>query len=289
MRDKLKGEKRKMNFRRAKIASVIGLVLLMISVTLVALPLNALPVQGAGTSITIGNTTITNIQPSGGVVNIPSGVTPDYSAPTFLYLSASPTPVGVGQQVLVNIWTTPPLEATHYRAGYKVTITKPDGTTDTKTIDSYYGDTTAYFDYVVDQVGTWTFTASYPGGYYAAGNYTSPNIRMGSTMAGGTFNPQIAQSLLWDPYLYSFYAEPAQTPHPTTITVQQNAVSGYPEPALPGPGNYWSRPVEPSNRYWFQILGDYPFCRSRRWDGLPGLTQTFTTLAYHSLRMLQRL
>ena len=263
-----------MHLRKLKILDAIAIVLLMTSVMLVALP-DTLPVKGA--SVTIGNTTITNVQPSGGVPNIPTGVTPDYSAPTFLYLSVSPNPIGLNQYFLVNIWTTPPLEATHYRAGYVISITKPDGTKDSVTIDSYYADTTAWFPYVADQVGNWTFTASWGGAYYAAGNYTSPAIRSGATMAGGTYNPQVSQSLLWDPYPYSFYAEPCQTPQATKVTVQQNMVSGYPEPALPGAGQYWSRPVEPSNRYWWSIMGNYPFVGPGGLDGWPDGTNIYNT------------
>ena len=88
-----------MHLRKLKILDAIAIVLLMTSVMLVALP-DTLPVKGA--SVTIGNTTITNVQPSGGVPNIPTGVTPDYSAPTFLYLSVSPNPIGLNQYFLVN-------------------------------------------------------------------------------------------------------------------------------------------------------------------------------------------
>ena len=51
----------------------------------------------------------------------------------------------------------PPIHVTHYfKAAMVVTLTKPDGTTATVgPITSYQGDATAWFEYVMDQVGTW--------------------------------------------------------------------------------------------------------------------------------------
>src|SRR5512135_854528 len=47
------------------------------------------------------------------------------------YLSFSPNPIGVGQTLLVNMWTTSPPAANRYLAGFTVTFTKPDGTNKT--------------------------------------------------------------------------------------------------------------------------------------------------------------
>jgi hypothetical protein len=245
---------------KAKSLAIIIIAILMTSATLFAFPVNAQSV-------------ITNVQSSGGVTSIPSGVTPDVTIQPNIFLSVSPTPIGVNQMLLVNVWMIPPLQATRYYSGYTVTVTMPNGTTATVKTDSYYGDATAWFPYVVDAVGTWTFTASYPGGYYASGNYTSNAVRSGA--GTGMTNPQSSQNILWDIYPNSTYYKPATTPQVTNITVQQNAVSATPEPALPGAGQYWSRPVEPSSRYWWSILGDYPFTGPGGGTGYPADTNLY--------------
>ena len=53
---------------------------------------------------------------------LPAGVTPDYTHETTAYLSFRPTLVGVGQSVLVNMWTTPGMYHAFYMCDYKVTI-----------------------------------------------------------------------------------------------------------------------------------------------------------------------
>jgi hypothetical protein len=84
----------------------------------------------------------------------PAGVTPNLTVAVTPYLSFRPNPIGVGQSLLVNIWTTPPPAANRYLAGFSVTITKPDGTNTTVgPINSYVADGTAWFEYVPDQPG----------------------------------------------------------------------------------------------------------------------------------------
>ena len=65
-------------------------------------------------------------------IPLPSGVTPVYERTTYAYLSVSPNPIGVGQQALVNIWTTPGTDRFKAHHDYTVTITDPDGTTRSK-------------------------------------------------------------------------------------------------------------------------------------------------------------
>ncbi len=131
----------------------------MASVTLFALPVQA---QSPTSSITANYT--------GGP--LPAGVTPDLSLDTIPYLSISPNPIGVGEQLLVNLWVQPALQVNRAHTGYTVTFTKPDGTTTTVgPMNSYCGDTTAWFEYVVDQVGTWKVKFNFAGDYYPAGYY----------------------------------------------------------------------------------------------------------------------
>jgi hypothetical protein len=70
-------------------------------------------------------------------------------------LAFTPNPVGVNQIFTINIWITPPPSAERFMKDYQVIITKPDGTSNTVTIDSYVADGTAWFPYLADQVGDW--------------------------------------------------------------------------------------------------------------------------------------
>ena len=121
-----------------------------------------------------------------------------------------------------------------------MTFTKPDGTTDTiGPMDSYQGDTTAWFEYVVDQVGTWKIKFDFLGGYFPAGNYT----------VVGYYAGQVLNALL------SIYYKPSSN-GPYEFVVQQDMVGSWPPSPLPT--DYWTRPVSPENREWWSILGNYP-------------------------------
>jgi hypothetical protein len=209
-------------------ATVIALVLLMASITLMAMPAQA--------------QTYTNMQ-EGGSMLLPSGVTPDYSVDTNNFLSFRPNPVGMGQSILVNVWVEPPIHVSRYMQGYKVTITKPDGTQDFKELTSYRGDSTAWFEYAVDQVGTWKIKFDFPGAYFPAGNYTAPVG--GATVSGVVVN-----------FPLSCYYKPSSTEE-QELVVQSDIVASWPPSALPT--DYWTRPVAFANREWAPILGNYPW------------------------------
>ena len=221
---------------KTKLTATIAIVLLMISAFTVML--NA-PVQAQ----------YTNLQ-EGGSLPLPAGVTPDVTIPTAAYLSFRPNPVGVDQTILINIWLTPSIHVSRYFSDYKVTITDPDGNEDVITIDSYRADTTAWFEYVVDQVGTWKLKFDFLGGYFPAGNYT---IHQGAWVS------QQADQIV--SFEESLYYQPSSTPE-QTLTVQEDMV--YSWPPSPLPTDYWTRPVSQANREWWQILGWYP------WNGRGG-------------------
>jgi hypothetical protein len=239
--------------KTSKIATIFVMTLLLSSImalTPMAKPAAAQLVSSGG-SPTQGylNTKGQFVAAIGGP--LPSGVTPDITIPTKAYLAVTPDPVGVGQTILVNIWTVPGIDVARYRTGYTVTITKPDGTTDTVgPLNSFKGDGTAYFTYTVGQVGTWKFQFSYPGDYYPAGNYTENAGAFFLAIFGITTNT-------WTSFPQSMYYTPSSTPV-TSITVQQAQVMSYPTSALPGPGDYWTRPIQPDNRAWWVIAGNYP-------------------------------
>jgi len=219
-------------------AIVIALALLMASLTMV------LPVEGQGQyGFWTAPPYPTNVQDDGSVL-LPAGVKPDFTiSPPRLkaYLSFRPSPVGVGQTVLVNMWLCPPFSVIRYARGYKVTMTKPDGTTEVKTLDSYPADATAWFEFSPDQVGTWKLKFEEPGLYWPAGNYTIP--------------PPVSRAGYTESYTKSVYYEPTSTAEQTLI-VQQDMVASWPPAALPT--DYWTRPVSLMNREWWPIAGNYP-------------------------------
>jgi len=215
----------KMSRNMAKTAA-IAIVLLMISVMLMVMSVKAqLEVQPNGS------------QP------LPSGVTPDVTIKPTAYLSFRPNPVGVNQPVLVNIWLDPGPSVVRYFTNMKVTIIKPNQDTEVKTLDSYFADSTAWFEFVPDQPGTWKLKFEFPGGYFPPGIYKMPN---GTAYAGYS-----------ETYTRSCYYMPASTDWQELKVVEGLVVQSW--PPAPLPTDYWTRPVPFENREWWTILGNYPW------------------------------
>jgi hypothetical protein len=203
----------------------------------------------------------------GGSQPLPAGVTPDVTTASVSHISFRPNPVGVGQTILVNMWMEPGLNPNWYFTGYKVTITKPDGTTETKTLNSYPADATAWFEYVPDQIGTYKLKFDFPGSYFPAGTYKS-------YYTGPVGQPQ-------QTYNKSYYYEPSSTPEQSLI-VQQDLVASWPPSPLPT--DYWTRPVSPENREWWSILGDYPWSGPGGGNGWPAETSIYSDPTRNSTR-----
>ena len=220
---------------KAKITAIIFVILMMTSSSLLAMPVNAQPAHGGAPA-------------ANGSILLPAGVTPDMTIDDTVVVTVNPHVVGVGQAVLINLWMEPAVSLTRYLTGYKVTLTKPDGTTDVFTLNSFQGDSTAWLSYVPDKVGAWKVDFTMPGGYFPAGNYTVPLGISGIAGAGGV------------PYMESFtrslYYAPA-TAQQQTFTVQSDMVASW--PPAPLPTDYWTRPIPFENREWSQISGDYPW------------------------------
>ena len=147
---------------------------------------------------------------------------------TYPYIGAMPNPVGVGQETLLHFgisdqcawpqtgWT-----------GMTVTVTKPDGTT--QTLGPFTTDTTG---------GTGTiYTPAVAGTYYLQTNFpeqkmtvTSTGIPAGTVMEAGT-SEKLALNVTAEPRTY-YTAEPLPT-------------------------EYWTRPVNTQFRDWGSIAGNW--------------------------------
>ena len=220
-------------------ATVIALALLMTSGILMEMLVQPAQAQLSAT------------QPTSGPM--PSGATADFTVATTPYLSVRPNPIGINQQLLVNIWILPAPHTQREFKDLKVTITKPDGTKETITMNSYPADGTAWFEYVVDQIGDWKFKYDFSGMYFPAGRYIDGNI-VTATTGGAVYT--------------SAYYTPSSTKE-TTITVQQDMVWSW--PAAPLPTDYWTRPISYDNREWWTIAGNYPWHGpggGSKWDEL---------------------
>src|SRR5450759_2168777 len=142
---------------KLKTTATIFLILLMASVTLMS---NA-PVKA--------QTTYTNMRDGKGV-GLPAGVTPGETYNSLARIAFRPSPVGLGQPIIVNVWSEPPVHASRLYTGLTVTITKPDGTKQViGPFETYYADTTAWFEYTPDQIGTYTLKFDQPGQYFPPG------------------------------------------------------------------------------------------------------------------------
>ena len=164
-----------------------------------------------------------------------SAHTPEWEIPSFAYLAAQPSPVGVGQTVQVYMWVDAPFPSAAEgndirRHDYKLTITAPDGSTDVKTWPIIW-DTTGvqYYSFTPDQVGTYTLLFEYPSQLF-------------------TWNTTAVRAWNGD----TFMADSATT----TVTVQQEPLSA-PVLSYPLPSEYWTRPIEGQNTDWYSVSSNW--------------------------------
>jgi len=161
---------------------------------------------------------------------LPATATIPTNVKTTAWLSLRPNPIGIGQEMLVNGWTSPPPNMYSTmgitpppgfgitdgvpRTGYWVTFTKPDGNVIRLGPITSDGPGTFWFTYKPDQLGTWTATFSWAG---------DANFLACSTTH--TFVVQNAQVPSW--------------------------------PAAPLPTELWSYPINTENREWASISGGW--------------------------------
>jgi len=169
---------------------------------------------------------------------IPSAAAEEFGpVKTFAYVGAFPSPVGVGQTLLVTYRVDQPgaglNQVTGGFNGSSVTITRPDGTTETKSDLKMDSTSSGWFSYVPDQVGTYTFVMSFPDQHYNTGS-------------GPSFFQPIAGDV--------WYA--ASTSNPVDITVQEEPIANY-DRSPPLPSEPWSRPINAENKGWGAVSDNW--------------------------------
>ena len=166
------------------------------------------------------STTLILILTMTALVSVFSTATAQTKIKTVARLNANPKLVGMGQDVLVNSWTTPQTPMVPGTSGgevrhdYYYDITKPDG--GTQTIGPHDSDSggsaTDWFKYTPDQLGTYTLTFRWAG----------DDLYMGSVSNEATFTVQEDPTPQWQ--------------------------------GTPLPEGYWTRPISAANREW-NVLG----------------------------------
>ncbi len=161
---------------------------------------------------------------------------PTWSIPTYAYCNVAPDPCGLGQSVTVGFWFQIPPPTASGALGdrwhnFKVTVTKPDGTTET--LGPFTSDDTGgtWTTYTPTSLGNYTFVFSFPGQTLAGENGASSR------------NEYIGD-----------YFEPS-TSEPAELTVQEDAIP--PIPTNPLPTTFWTRPVQSGNGVWSTITGNW--------------------------------
>jgi hypothetical protein len=159
--------------------------------------------------------------------------TPPWKITTFAYINAAPNPVGVGQTVNIIMWVDKTMGGWFAASfnndvrmhDYKLTITDPDGKTETETWPIVWDTTSSqYTSYTPTKTGEYTLTFDFP-----------------------------EQVCTWaTDYQNDTYLASSAT---TKLTVQDEpvvAVYSYPLPK-----EYWTRPIYGENTDWWTISSNW--------------------------------
>jgi hypothetical protein len=153
--------------------------------------------------------------------------------PTYAFLSVAPNPVGVNQQVTIQMWldkidpTASGPQGSRFE-GLEVTITKPNGDQEIKGPFTLDPASFAYTLFTPDQIGTYNLVLNFPGQQISG--------------IGGII-----------PIPIDNYYEPDS--FTTTLTVQENQITATPQTPLPT--DYWTRPIDAQNQEWYTISGNW--------------------------------
>jgi hypothetical protein len=153
---------------------------------------------------------------------------------TYALVDAIPNPTGVGQSTLLKFGISQALGSADLQwTGITMTITKPDGTTET--LGPFVTDSTgsSFTQYTPTQVGNYTITTNFPNNTVAAPGFM--DFERGSYIMPGTIMLASTATM--------------------TLEVTTEPLVYYPGHALPT--EYWSRPIDPQLREWYSISGNW--------------------------------
>jgi hypothetical protein len=155
------------------------------------------------------------------------------SRKTYPFIDTDHNPVGMGQQVLIRFGILQQTGLVTWGwTGLTVTVTAPNGKTET--LGPFETDSTGgtYTLYTPSQTGTYTLKVNFPEQTvpvdyfsYEAGEM----IFAGTTMLASTST--------------------------MSLVVQQQPIPSY--PTMPLPSSYWSRPIDAQLREWYSIAGNW--------------------------------
>jgi len=159
-------------------------------------------------------------------LNVPTASAADY--PTYLFLTAQPNPIGVGQQANIVYWMDKaPPTASGPRGdrwqGWKMEITSPDGKVETKNLPASDAAGSGLLLFTPTQIGNYTFKVTFPG----------QNITQNSVV--NWYKPSESATV--------------------QLTVQEEQIQ--PLPYNPLPTDYWSRPLNAANHGWNVLAGNW--------------------------------
>ena len=138
---------------------------------------------------------------------------------TYPFIDAIPNPVGVGQRTLINLGLLNYLNIDGDGWNVTLTITKPDGTTDTVGPLKTWSTGTVGHSYVPETNGTYYLECSFAETVYRNVTYAASKTEK------------------------------------LALTVQKDPVPVYPGHALPS--EYWTRPIDSQLREWFSVAGSW--------------------------------
>jgi outer membrane protein assembly factor BamB len=157
--------------------------------------------------------------------------TPSWTIISYAYLVVSPSPVGVGQTETIVMWIDTPMVGAALgndirRHDYTITITAPNGAVTTQNFPDISDPTGVQtYRFVPDQVGIYTVKFDYP-----QQTYTWSGAYQGDTFTAASKT--------------------------TTFTVQEESIPS-PIDSYPLPTQYWTRPIEGQNTYWYTIASNW--------------------------------
>jgi hypothetical protein len=153
---------------------------------------------------------------------------------TYAVADAIPNPIGLGETTLLKCGVSEAAPSASYGwSGITMTVTKPDGTSET--LGPFTTDSTGstYTLYTPTQVGNYTITTNFP-------NNTVPIA----------FTPSERGYLIPSGTVLL-----ASTATATLVVLAEPIAQVYPGHSLPT--EYWSRPIDPQLREWYSISGNW--------------------------------